>query len=127
MGKKSRKDRDYPILGSALKSLRHSEFALFYGMFGRLQIGWNVFCSRDDWNTFHTWMRPHIDKLYARKISYQKFRDELADYIERLSNPNTHGQLLMLVRETFNCKDEKELYKRAKEIFKIGDARPWEK
>ena len=120
MGKKSRKDRDYPVLGSALKSLRHNEFAKFYGVYGKLQIGWNLFCSRNDWNAFHLWMRPHIDKFMARQISYKVFRDELADYIEMLSNPTTHEKLVMLAREAFNCKDNDELYRKGKKIFEIA-------
>ena len=123
MGNKRRKDRDYPLLGSALKSLRQKEFARFYYVYGKLQIGWSVFCSRNEWNDFHKWIRPQIDLLMTREISYRVFRDKLADYIENMSNPNTHQQLMTLAREAFNSNDDKELYEKGKEIFNLRTIR----
>lgn len=116
---KSRKDREYPVLGCALKSLKHSEFAMFYATYGKLQIGWHVFCSREEWNEFHEWIKPQIIALYSRKISYKVFRDELADYIERMSNPKTHEKLILLARDAFNCEDENILYDKGKRLFGI--------
>ena len=121
MKKKDRKERDYPMLGAALKSLRHGEFAKFYGVYGRLQIGWGIFSSRVEWDQFHKWMRPHIDNLLTRRISYRVFRDELADYIERMANPKTHEKLIVLARETYNCHDDKELYELGKKLFLEDD------
>ena len=119
MKRQIRKERDYPMLGAALKSFRHAEFAKFYGVFGRLQIGWNLFCSRKEWVEFQTWFKPLIDQLRTRKVSYVVFRNQLADHMEQLSNPNTHDKLILLAREAFNCKDDEELYKKGKEIFEL--------
>ena len=120
MSNKKRKDREYPLLAAAIKSLRHSELANFYGVYGRLQIQWHLFCTNDEWIKFQSWMKPHIENMMARRISFKVFKDEFADYIERLSNPYTHERLVILVRDAFNCKDDKELYRMAKEVFEIG-------
>ena len=120
MNRKIRKDRDYPVLASALKSLRQNEFAKFYNVYGRFQIGWGIFASNDEWSIFRKWMRPHVDNLIARRITYRSFRDQLAEYIDRMTDPRMHEKLIVLARETYNCRDEWDLYELGKELF-LGD------
>lgn len=53
-----------------------------------------------------------------RKMRYGDFKKKIGKYIENISYEELKNEMIVLVRETYGSKEENELFKKAKTIFK---------
>ena len=117
-----RKDRDYPMLNAAIKSLKYKELLNYMSTFGKLQIVHKLFMSKENFDVFMKTLKTKINEFEVeRKINYKEFRDWMGDAIEVLSDESTHNQLIQLARDMYNLKSEDDAYEIGKRIFQIEE------
>ena len=119
MGSILRRDRYFGMLKYAVRGLRQNELIKLLKVYEKLQSVWGLFCSNEDWNRFEVWLEHRFDSVRVRKISYRDFRNELSSYIEKITKVELVDKLIILIRDSFNCKSVDELYSYALKIFDL--------
>ena len=112
-------DREYGSLSAAISSLKAKELANYILVMGKIHTFDCKLCDYCDWQFFLTKFKKLIIKVEVeRKMRFCDFKKQLSDYIENMAYEDHKEELMILVREAYGIKDEEELYKVAKRIFK---------
>ena len=114
-----RKDRDYNSLGSAISSLKAKELVDYIFIIEKVNRTWCRLFDPYDWQCFMVKFKELAIKLEVeRKMRYGDFKKKIGKYIENISYEEFKNEMIVLVRETYVSKEENELFKKAKTIFK---------
>ena len=100
---------DYPLLGSAINSLKYKNLSSFFSVYDYIQSKWENLCDVDKWTLFKNNLNNLTKWLNEKKISYKEFRNEFSTYIEKVTHKDQIDKVISLVRESYNCNDENEL------------------
>ena len=114
-----RKDREYGSLSAAISSLKAKELANYILVVGKINMLDCKLFDHCDWQFFLAKFKRLIIKVEVeRKMRFCDFKKQLSDYIEKMVYEDYKNELMILVREAYGIKDDKELYEVAKRIFK---------
>lgn len=114
-----RKDREYGSLSAAISSLKAKELANYILVVGKINMLECKLFDHCDWQFFLAKFKRLIIKVEVeRKMRFCDFKKQLSDYIEKMVYEDYKNELMILVREAYGIKDDKELYEVAKRIFK---------
>ena len=113
-----RKDREYGSLSAAISSLKAKELANYILVVGKINSLDCKLFDHCDWQFFLAKFKRLIIKVEVeRKMKFCDFKKQLSDYIEKMVYEDYKDELMILVREAYGIKDDKELYEVAKRIF----------
>ena len=112
-------DREYGSLAAAISSLKARELSNYILVIGKINLFDCKLFDYCDWQFFLTKFKKLIIKVEVeRKMRFCDFKKQLSDYIEKMVYEDYKDELMILVREAYGIKDDKELYEVAKRIFK---------
>ena len=105
------------LLSSSFKGLKQADFWNLLNVFDVVQTKWNIFCTKEIYDSFKRWIERQVKKLSLKEISYKEFRENLVCYLAKIITNKYSKQMLILARDASFYKDEKELYQKAINIF----------
>ena len=108
---------DYPVLGSAIRSLNYKQLLNFYCVFNYFQNKCNNLCKKEGWEEFNNLLPILSKKLSNKEISYKEFRSLFSSSIEKMVFSYQIDKVVMLVRESYNYKNINDLLKVSVKIF----------
>ena len=102
-------DREYGSLAAAISSLKAKELANYILVIGKINLFDCKLFDYCDWQFFLTKFKKLIIKVEVeRKMRFCDFKKQLSDYIEKMVYEDYKDELMILVREAYGIKDDKE-------------------